>query len=141
MVKSYGPWQAGRMTERVAGKGRRGPNRTSERNGPSPAQRSAMTSAERTVLITGAAARVGRAIALDLAADGWAVAVHYNRSEAAAAALVDAIVGVGGEAVLVRADLGAEAETAALVGAAAQALVGRPLDALVNKPRRSRRTA
>lgn len=100
-----------------------------------------MTSAKRTVLITGAAARIGRAIALDLAADGWAVAVHYHRSEAAAAALVDTIIGVGGEAALVRADLGAEAETAALVGAAAQALVGRPLDALVNKPRRSRRTA
>ena len=83
------------------------------------------------VLITGAAHRVGRAIALDLAAHGWGIAVHYNRSEAAARAVVDLIVGAGGEAVPVRADLGAEAETAALVPAAAAAL-GRPLSALVN---------
>jgi NAD(P)-dependent dehydrogenase (short-subunit alcohol dehydrogenase family) len=90
-----------------------------------------MSLRRKTVLITGAAARVGRAIALDLATDGWAVAVHYNRSEAAAAAVVDKIVGAGGEAALVRADLGEEEQTAGLIGAAASAL-GRPLDALVN---------
>ena len=35
---------------------------------------------DRTVLITGAARRVGAAIARILAADGWNVIVHYNRS-------------------------------------------------------------
>ena len=35
----------------------------------------------RTVLVTGAAKRLGRAIALDLAAHGWQVAVHYRGSE------------------------------------------------------------
>ena len=34
----------------------------------------------KTALVTGAAQRIGRAIALDLAAAGWAVGVHYNRS-------------------------------------------------------------
>ena len=34
----------------------------------------------KAVLITGAARRIGRALALDLAADGWDVAIHCNRS-------------------------------------------------------------
>jgi NAD(P)-dependent dehydrogenase (short-subunit alcohol dehydrogenase family) len=37
-------------------------------------------SADQIALITGAARRIGRAIALDLAAHGWAVAIHYRRS-------------------------------------------------------------
>src|SRR3990167_3797335 len=35
----------------------------------------------RTVLVTGAARRLGRSIALELAAGGWQVAVHYRQSE------------------------------------------------------------
>ena len=42
--------------------------------------------------MTGAAVRVGRAIALDLAKDGWAVAVHYSGSRAAAEATAAEIV-------------------------------------------------
>jgi len=38
----------------------------------------------KTVLVTGAAKRLGRAIALDLAAAGWNVAVHYHGSAAEA---------------------------------------------------------
>lgn len=38
----------------------------------------------RTVLVTGAARRLGRTIALELAAAGWQVAVHYRGSEAEA---------------------------------------------------------
>ena len=36
---------------------------------------------ERTVLITGAAKRLGRAIALELAAAGWNIALHYSTSQ------------------------------------------------------------
>ena len=39
----------------------------------------------KTVLVTGAAKRLGRAIALDLAEHGWNVAIHYNSSEEEAA--------------------------------------------------------
>ena len=39
-------------------------------------------------LVTGAARRLGRAIALDLAAHGWDVAVHYRGSAAEAEATV-----------------------------------------------------
>ncbi len=38
------------------------------------------TTTPRTVLVTGAARRLGRAIALDLAAAGWQVAIHYRGS-------------------------------------------------------------
>jgi NAD(P)-dependent dehydrogenase (short-subunit alcohol dehydrogenase family) len=34
----------------------------------------------RTALITGAARRIGKRMAMDLASQGWAVAIHYNSS-------------------------------------------------------------
>jgi NAD(P)-dependent dehydrogenase (short-subunit alcohol dehydrogenase family) len=46
--------------------------------------------AGRTVLVTGAGRRLGRAIALDLAAQGWRVAVHYRDSEHGARQTVEA---------------------------------------------------
>lgn len=58
-----------------------------------------------TVLITGAARRIGRAVALDLAAAGWAVAIHYRRSAAEAAELVEEISQRGGCARAFRGDL------------------------------------
>lgn len=58
-----------------------------------------------TVLITGAARRIGRAIALDMARDGWAVGIHYRHSEGEAADLLRAIEGIGGRAALLKADL------------------------------------
>lgn len=58
-----------------------------------------------TVLITGAARRIGRAVALDLAAAGWAVAIHYRRSAAEAAELIEEIEKRGGCARAFRGDL------------------------------------
>jgi NAD(P)-dependent dehydrogenase (short-subunit alcohol dehydrogenase family) len=84
----------------------------------------------KTVLITGAARRIGRAIADSLAAQGWAVAVHYHRSGEAADAAVAGIVEAGGTARALQADLGDPAAVAALVPAAA-AVLG-PLTALIN---------
>src|SRR5471032_1268765 len=84
----------------------------------------------RAVLVTGAAQRIGRAISLALAADGWAVAVHYRASRAPAEALVGEIADAGGHAVALPADLADEAAVEALVPRAAAAL--GPLGCLVN---------
>ena len=56
-------------------------------------------------LITGAAQRIGRALAENLAADGWAVGVHYARSADAAQTLCADIEKRGGRAVALQADL------------------------------------
>ena len=81
-------------------------------------------------LVTGAAQRIGRAIALALARDGYAVALHHNSSHEAAAALAREIAGAGGRAAPVRADLAREDETATLVERSAAAL--GPVRVLVN---------
>ncbi len=61
--------------------------------------------AARTALVTGAAVRIGRAIAEDLATQGWAVAIHCNRSRTEADALAADINARGGRAAVVQADL------------------------------------
>ena len=81
-------------------------------------------------LVTGAARRIGAAIARDLAGAGWAVAVHHHRSADEAAALVAGIEAGGGRAQAFAADLAREDETAALVGRVAAAL--GPVSCLVN---------
>jgi NAD(P)-dependent dehydrogenase (short-subunit alcohol dehydrogenase family) len=81
-------------------------------------------------LVTGAAKRIGRAIAADLAAAGWDVAVHYRSSRAEAESLVREIEAGGRRAVALRADLARESEAAALLPAAGKAL--GPLTLLVN---------
>lgn len=83
-----------------------------------------------TALITGAAQRIGRAMALDLADAGWRIAVHYNGSRDKAEAVVAEIAARGGRAAAVQADLVDEDATAALIPAAAQAL--GPVTLLVN---------
>ena len=76
----------------------------------------------RSALVTVAAKRIGRAIALDLAAHGWDVAIHYHSSEADALDAVRAVEALGRRATALKADLGREAETGPLVGRAVAAL-------------------
>ena len=89
--------------------------------------------AGRTVLVTGAARRLGRAIALDLAAAGWQVAVHYRGSEAEARQTV-ADCSAHAPAEAFQADLADEAQVRELVPRVAQHF-GR-LDAVVNNASR-----
>ena len=84
----------------------------------------------RVALVTGAGRRIGRAIALGMAAAGWDVAVHYRRSAAEADDVVQAIRGLGRHAVALQADLADEAAVRALPRQAA-GLLGR-LDCIVN---------
>ncbi|WP_423195079.1 MULTISPECIES: SDR family oxidoreductase [unclassified Cupriavidus] len=73
-------------------------------------------------LVTGGARRLGRAISLELAAHGWDIAVHCNRSVAEAEALATQIRARGRRAAVLRADLANEAETARLIANCAVAL-------------------
>jgi NAD(P)-dependent dehydrogenase (short-subunit alcohol dehydrogenase family) len=84
----------------------------------------------RVALVTGAAKRVGRALALALARDGWAVAVHYATSRAEAEQTAAEIEAAGGRAVTLQAELTDEGACAALVEHAASAL--GPVGLLVN---------
>jgi len=84
----------------------------------------------KNVLVTGAAKRLGRAIALDLAAAGWNVAIHYNGSSTEAEQVAAEIRAKGCKATLVQADFAREQEIAAVVPAAAKAI--GPLTALIN---------
>ena len=82
-------------------------------------------------LVTGAAKRLGRAMALYLGARGFDVAVHYAGSAEAAADTAAELRAMGRRAEALQADLLDEDATEALVGRAADAL-GGPLTVLVN---------
>lgn len=80
-------------------------------------------------VVTGAGVRVGRAIALELAANGAQVVVHYFRSREGAEQTAALVRAAGGRAELAQADLTDSAQVGA-VFAAADALGG--CDLLVN---------
>lgn len=84
----------------------------------------------RSVLITGAARRIGRALALDFAAQGWTVAAHYNTSSKEIESLTAEIASAGGKAKAFQADLAVEAEVQALIPAIVEEF--GPLGCLVN---------
>ena len=87
-----------------------------------------------TALVTGAAKRIGRAIALDLAKAGFAVAVHHKDSEREARDLVAEIEASGGRAVALGADFMKEADTAPLMARAVDEL--GPIGVLINNASR-----
>jgi NAD(P)-dependent dehydrogenase (short-subunit alcohol dehydrogenase family) len=70
-------------------------------------------------------------MALDLAATGWDVAIHYNGSADAAEAAASEARAYGANAITLQADLLIEDETAGLVAEAAAGL-GGPLSLLIN---------
>ena len=85
---------------------------------------------DKTLLVTGAGRGIGAATARLAARAGWDIAVNYQRDEASAAALADAVRALGRRALLVRADVADEAQVQAMFEAVDRGLP--PLRGLVN---------
>jgi NAD(P)-dependent dehydrogenase (short-subunit alcohol dehydrogenase family) len=64
----------------------------------------------KAVLVTGAAKRLGREIALEFARQGWDIAIHYGQSASDAQATIAEIQALGRKAVAFKANLASEAE-------------------------------
>jgi len=88
------------------------------------------TSLKKTALVTGAAKRIGRTIALALAQGGWDVVVHYSRSESEAQATVADISALGRRAIALQCDLADEAAVKTLLSRATAQL--GPISCVVN---------
>lgn len=80
------------------------------------------TTQVKTALVTGAAKRLGRHIALELARSGWDIIVHYGHSEAEARETVLAIEAIGRRAIALQCDLADESAVRALLPAATLAM-------------------
>ena len=84
----------------------------------------------KTALVTGAAKRIGRAIAIALANAGYDIGVHFGRSHDDALALVRELETLGVKAQAIQGDLSDVANVAGLIDRAREAL--GPIDVLVN---------
>ena len=84
----------------------------------------------RAALVTGGGRGIGRAISLELAAMGAAVAVNYSRGADAAQAVVAEIEKAGGRAIALQGDVSNPAEAAGLIDSTVRELGG--LGVLVN---------
>ena len=84
----------------------------------------------KVALVTGSAAGIGRATALAFAREGAAVVINYSRSQAEAEATAQQVVELGGQAVLVKANVSQENEVIEMINKTMEAF-GR-VDVLVN---------
>jgi len=84
----------------------------------------------KVVLVTGASTGIGAAVAEGFGHCGAKVVVHYNRSQAAAEAVAEAVRRAGGEAIVIQGDVTRKADLARLIDQTV-ASFGR-LDVLVN---------
>jgi 3-oxoacyl-[acyl-carrier protein] reductase len=84
----------------------------------------------RVALITGGAKGIGRAVALDLASQGWAVAICYRISAKEAAEVIAAVRHNGGKGIAVECDVSKSEAAVSLIQRVRQEF-GR-IDALIN---------
>jgi 3-oxoacyl-[acyl-carrier protein] reductase len=89
-----------------------------------------MSSSEKVAIVTGGGRGIGRAIALNLAEQGWAVAICYRKSEAEANATLAAIQEKGARGLALRCDV-SDPNSAAGLAQQIEKEWGR-IDALIN---------
>lgn len=85
---------------------------------------------DRVALVTGSSRGIGRATAMQMAEQGAAVAVNYQRQAAAAEEVVGQIEDAGGRAIAIQADVGDRSAVARMVAETAERF--GPIDVLVN---------
>jgi NAD(P)-dependent dehydrogenase (short-subunit alcohol dehydrogenase family) len=85
----------------------------------------------KTALVTGATSNIGRAIAIEFAAEGAHVVVS-GRSQERGAEVVDEIRAAGGQADFVAADLDGSVQASSDLAVEATRLLGGRIDVLVN---------
>ncbi len=84
----------------------------------------------KSAVITGASRGIGRACAIRLAKDGYAVVINYSRSEEQAQEVLDAVKANGGDGMIYRADVTDPEQAKALIREADKAY--GQIDVLVN---------
>ena len=89
-----------------------------------------MNAASRVAIVTGGSRGIGRAIAIQLAADGMAVVINYAGNQQAADDAVKTITEAGGHAIAIQADVADEQAVAQLFEAAEHAFGG--VDAVIH---------
>ena len=87
-------------------------------------------SSKKVAIVTGASRGIGKAIALRLGRDGFAIAVNYSSNQAEAQAVVTEIEAAGSQAVAIQADVSKTEDVAKLFDQTEQAFGG--VDVLVN---------
>jgi 3-oxoacyl-[acyl-carrier protein] reductase len=87
-------------------------------------------SSDRVALVTGGSGGIGRAVVQKLAAEGYAIAVHYAGNRGRADELVAEVTGNGGRAIAVGGDVADEAAMAAAFDAVEEAFGG--IDVVIN---------
>jgi NAD(P)-dependent dehydrogenase (short-subunit alcohol dehydrogenase family) len=88
----------------------------------------------RVAMVTGGAKRLGHTIALELARQGFDVAIHYHTSVAAAEETKTRIQALGRRSAILRADLSTEEQVTRLIPQATHAL--GPIGVLINNASR-----
>src|SRR5277367_2985119 len=73
-----------------------------------------MGDTQKVAIVTGASRGIGRAVALRLAREGFAVVVNYAGNQAEAARVVSEVESIGGRAIAVQADVSKTADVARL---------------------------